>query len=288
MSAQKLFVVIFLVSLMLQSGLQVNRAHLSAVLKKYGLIGKALLANFILVPVAAVILVRIFHLNEYIAIGVLLMAIAPGAPFLPGAAGKKAGGSLGFALALCFIMPVLSIITVPITARLVFPAGDLDRIPFSSLITTLVVFQLIPLSIGMAIAERAPSLAEKLVRPVALVATLSVLVVLILVGPVIAKSIATTYGSYGLITALLLVLFSAAVGWLLGGPEGSYRNTLAIGTLLRNIGLALVIATVNFERTPVVAMVLSYFIVGMVVSIVLGKVFARRSKTPEAPAAAAV
>jgi bile acid:Na+ symporter, BASS family len=282
MSAQKLVVVIMLVSLMLQCGLEVNRAHLSAVLKDYALLGKAFLANFILVPLAAVILVRIFHLDEYIAIGVLLMAIAPGVPFLARAAGKKIGGSLGFALALSFIMPALSIITVPITARLVFPPGDVNRIPLSSLVVTLVIFQLIPMIIGMLIADRAPAVAEKLLRPLALVVAVCILGVLILVAPEIAKAVASVYGSYGLITALLLVVFSAAAGWLLGGPDVSHRNTLAMGTLLRNIGLASVIASVNFERTPVEAMVLSYFIIGIVVSAILSRILARRSKTPEA------
>lgn len=288
MSAQKIIVVLLLISLMLQSGLQVNRAHLNLVLKNYALLGKALLANFILVPLAAVLIVRTFHLDEFIAIGILLMAIAPGVPFLPLAAGKKAGGSLGFAVTLAFILPLISIATIPITARLVFPPDTLGHIPFGPTLVTLVLFELVPLLIGMVVAERAPDVAGKLLRPLTLAVGLILVALLIVVAPAIGKAVATVYGTSGLISALLTIVVSAALGWLLGGPETPFRNTLSIGTMLRNIGVGSLIATTNFAGTPVVAMVVSYFIIQVVVNVILHRVLARGGKTPEAPAAATV
>ncbi len=138
MSPEKIVVIILLVSLMLQTGLQVDRANLMTALKDWSLLSRAFLANFILIPIFGVIIVRLFHLSDDIATGILLMAIAPGVPFAVRSAGRKSGGSLSFALCLAFFMPAISIITVPITASLVFPAGShvhitlrvADREPF--------------------------------------------------------------------------------------------------------------------------------------------------------------
>lgn len=273
------------VALMLQSGLQVDWATLKETLAKRSLLMRALLTNFVLVPLFAFLLVRALHLNPFIAAGILLMAIAPGVPFLPNAAGKKAGGSLGFALALCFIMPALSIVTAPLTARLILPAET--HIPVTQVILTLVIFQLVPLSIGMLTAQRAPQLAAKLVRPLAFVVTIAIVAVLVVLAPSLIKAAATVYGSYGTAAALAIVLFSLAMGWLLGGPQRPYRNTLGVATALRNVGLALTVATLDFPGTPAAAMVAVYLLVQVIVT-VLFRVFVRLMKAPGAPAAAPV
>jgi bile acid:Na+ symporter, BASS family len=286
MSPEKIIVVVLLVSIMLHAGLQVNIEHLTAVLKNYSLLARAFLANFILVPIYGVALVRLFHLQEPIAIGILLMACAPGVPFVLLQAGRKKGGSLGFGICLAFLMPLVSLITVPITLPLVLPANAAAHIPTASLVTNIVLFQLIPLLVGLAICQRAPSLAEKLTRPVGLLMVLTILALLAVLFPAIIRAVSTVYGSYGMITALLVVLLSVVTGWLLGGPDPSYRRTLAIGTDLRNIGLASLVATTDFPRTSVGAMVICYFIVQFVVGLLAGRTFAKHMEEPTAPAVA--
>jgi predicted Na+-dependent transporter len=73
---------------------------------------------------------------------------------------------------------------------------------------------------------------------------------------------------------VLAVLF----GYLLGGPATSYRRTLAIGTGLRNVGLASVVATGNFADTIVPAAVLTYLLVQFVVCTLVGVYFTRAAK----------
>ena len=95
MNPTKVVAIVMLVSIMLNAGLEINREHLMTALKSYGLFARALLANFIIVPLLGVLLVRVFRLDAQVAIGFLLMAIAPGVPFLVRAAGRKPGGALG-------------------------------------------------------------------------------------------------------------------------------------------------------------------------------------------------
>jgi BASS family bile acid:Na+ symporter len=284
-SPVKIVTLILLISMMLNVGLQSNREHLLAVLKNYGLMGRALLANFILVPIFGVLIVRLFQLHEDIATGFLLMAIAPGVPFVVAAGGRKKGGSLGFAVALAFIMPTLSVLTVPITAQWVLPSGAAAHVPAPHILPTLALFQLVPLIVGMLIAANAPTLAEKLERPLGVVFLLSVVALLVLLGPNIARAVASVYGSRGILADLTLVVLSLATGWILGGPESPFRHTLSIATALRNIGLCAVVAASDFPNSLVAPAVMTYLIVQAIVCTLVGAYFTRTSK-PAAPAPA--
>lgn len=276
MSPQKITALVMLISLMLSAGLEINREQLMAALKNVGLIARALLANFIIVPIFGVVFVRLFHVAGDVAIGVLLMAIAPGVPFLVRAAGRQTGGSLGFAAALAFIMPALSIITIPLTAPLVFPPDALAHVPAVQLGITLVIFQLVPLLIGLLVADRAPALAEKLKRPLTLVFFIAVIVLLVILGPSLVEAVTSVYGSHGILAMLVIVLLSVATGWLLGGPTGEYRRTLGIATALRNIGTCAVIASASFPDTLVSPTVLVYFLVQFIVTVIF-RIFFHRS-----------
>ena len=284
MSPQKIAAIVMLVSMMLSAGLDINREHLMAALRNYGLLARALLANFIIVPILGVALARLFHLEEYIAIGFLLMAIAPGVPFLVRAAGRKPGGSLGFAAELAIVMPALSILTIPLTAGLIFPPDAQAHIPFMSLFVTLVIFQLVPLLIGLLIADRAPAVAQKLQRPLGLLFLVAILALLVVLGPALLKAVASVYGSRGIWAMLVIVLLSVGTGWILGGPEVRYRRTLSIATALRNIGTCMVIATANFPDTLVAPTVLTYFLVQLMVSIIFRAYFQRTAAAAAAQA----
>jgi BASS family bile acid:Na+ symporter len=280
MTATKLVSGIMLVSIMLNAGLQCNRAHLAAVLKDFWLIVRALLANFIIVPLVALLMVRALHLDTYVAIGVLLMGMAPGAPFLPRAAGRKTGGSLGFAIALAFILPAVSVITIPITASLILPTVGGAQVPASSFITTLLIFQLLPLVIGIIVGRVAPTVATRLERPLVIIFFLAVLVLLgFLAGPIV-KAVASVYGSRGIIAATVTVLVSVIAGWLLGGSHVEYRRTLGISTGLRNIGLCALIAASSFRDTLVAPTVITYLIVQVIVTFIFRQLMHRYAQTP--------
>ena len=210
------------------------------------------------------------------------MALAPGVPFLVRAAGRKLGGSLGFAATLAFIMPALSIVTIPLSARFIFGAGLIapaeaaGTIPFGRILMTLVGFQLVPLLIGLLIANRAPALAAKLRRPLLLLFLVAVVALLVILSPALAKAVTSVYGSRGMLAMVVLVLLSVGTGWIFGGPEVQNRRTLSIATGLRNIGTSAVIATATFPGTLVAPTVLTYFIIQILVTLVF-RVYFRRT-----------
>jgi len=285
MASYKIIALLLVVSLTFQAGLQVNRAHLMAVLRDYGFLGRALLANLVIVPLIGVVAVHLFQLGDDVATGVLLMAIAPGVPFLGLAGGRAKGGSIGVAVSLLVMLQALAIITVPLTAQLVLPAHDALFVPFGRLIVTLVLVQLLPLAVGMFVCERRPEAALGLGRPVMVVAGLCIVALLVILGPTIASAVASLYGSNGIMAMLLIILVSVATGWALGGPTKSQRVTLSMGTALRNIGIASLIATTMFPSPDVAAAVMTYLLLQVLVSTLVGTYFKRTAKHSAATAA---
>lgn len=277
MNWERLLAAIMLVSLTFGAGLQVDRDHLKAILHNIGLLGRALLANFIVVPLLGLLLAKLFRLPPQVATGFLLMAIAPGVPFVL-ASVRKRGGSLGLAVALAFMLPVFSIATVPATAALVLPTAAKADLPLSKFVVTLLLFQLLPLLAGIAAGALLPGLPKRLARPLQFVFFASALALVVLLAPAMTHSVASVYGSNGMWAMLCLVLLSVATGWLLGSPAREDRRVLAIGTGLRNIGLCALAATSSFSDPLVAATVLTYFLIQFVVTTLFGIYFARTAR----------
>jgi BASS family bile acid:Na+ symporter len=275
---QKILAIILLVTLMFPIGLQVDREELGAIFKNAGLLIRALLANVVLVPAFAMLLVRVFHLKDLIAIGLLLMAICPGVPFVVLGGGVKKGGSLGFAVALAFILPAASVLTVPLTVGLVLPGET--AVATENIVISLVLFQLVPLLVGMLVKARFPAIAARLVKPVGLVCVAVILVVLVALAKIWFVSVTAVYGSLGILAMLTLVILSLLTGWILGGPERSHRRTLGVGTALRNPGLAALIAATNFGSVTEAA-VMTYLLVQFVVVMVFGITYKPAAGDPQ-------
>lgn len=275
MNPAKLISVILLVTLTLGAGLEINRAHLAAVLKNTSLLLKAVFGNFVVVPVLGVLLARAFRLESDVATGFLLMAIAPGVPFLLVGAREK-GGKLALAVTMALFFPLLSVITVPITASIVLPADKEASLPVAPFVTTLLLFQFLPLIAGMALAYRWPEIDAKLGRPLKLVAIAAVVVLVAALAPKLIADVGAINGSRGMIAMFCIVALSMVTGWLLGGPDEQERRTSTLGTALRNIGLCALVATASFgAHSRVVSTVLVYLLVQFVLSAVVGAFFKR-------------
>ncbi len=273
----KILAIVMLVSLTFGAGLQVDREHLKAMFKHVGLLARALLANVIIVPLIGVIVATALRLNPYVATGVLLMAISPGVPFVLSGIRKK-GGSLSLAIALAFLLPLISVLTVPITAKLVLPVQAIAELPLGNFIRTLVLFQLLPLLAGIAVTALLGRQLLQLKRALNLIFAVAVVALLIALAPRIGHAVAVVFGSLGIIAIICIVALSAATGWLLGGPETEERRVLTLATTLRNIGLVSSIATTSFREPEIVAAALTYLIVQIIAAASMGAFFTRTAR----------
>jgi BASS family bile acid:Na+ symporter len=249
-------------AMMAAIGLGLTVRELAGDLRDWRLAGKAMLANYVAVPAAAVGLLVLFRANPLVAAGFLVSAVCPGAPFVPPLTGMAKGNavlSVGLMVLLAgssaLLAPLLLWGLLPLTLSWLPPLPP-DSPPVEinagSMINTLLFAQLLPLGIGLGLRQWLPGLAAGLRKPANLLSTALGLATL---GVIIVVQFGTLLEiplrAYAGMSALVLV--SAAAGWLLGGPGRANRTAVAVATSVRNVGVILVIAAVSFPGTPAVA-----------------------------------
>jgi len=94
-----------------------------------------------------------------VLIGFIIIAMAPAAPFGPKLT-QMAKGNIPLAVGLMFILAVVAVISVPITATIILGGGiTIDAL---GILMTLVFYQLIPLLLGLLVNSLWGNIAEKL------------------------------------------------------------------------------------------------------------------------------
>ena len=113
----KVAVLVFVISSMLTMGLSLTIAQIVAPLRNLRLVALALLGNFVLMPLGAVVLSTLLRLDPPLGVGLLLLGLAAGAPFLPKLA-EIAKGNLAFAVGLMVLLMVVTVGYLPLVLPL--------------------------------------------------------------------------------------------------------------------------------------------------------------------------
>lgn len=268
MALPKILALIMIVAAMLGAGIQIDRERFIHTFKNYALLAKALLANFILIPLFAWLVMRGFHVNSEVQTGILLMAMAPGVPFVVNFGGTKQGGSLAFAVEFAFLFSALSVITLPLTAQLLLPPEASATVRAAQFLSTLVLFQLLPLLAGVLLKTRlTATAADNVARALRLLFIVTALALTALLATKLWDAVTSVAGFGHLLMIAGIGLFCVAAGWLLGGPDRQYRRTLSVASLMRNIGLCAVIATNDFAGSLVLPTIITYFFITFLLSL---------------------
>lgn len=251
-------------SFMFHLGTTLDARDYRAAWREPALMARALFCTLVAVPLVAVALARAFDLSRAAQVGVVLMAIAPGAPFALRRA-LRAGGDTRFAVSLQATLAAACIVTMPLSVAAldeVF-AGKAAVDP-PQLALRVLLSQGLPLAMGLVarrVAPRATSRAEPAFNALAgvLMALLIVVALLDVWRPVLQA------GARVAAAAAAICACALAIGHALGGPRSATRRALAVGCGARNVGLALIVATTNGATGDVVAAMLGYLVIAAVV-----------------------
>ena len=145
-------VVVFVVSSMLSIGLVAKVAELAAPLRRPAWVARALAANFVLPPVVALALSALLPLDPAYELGLMLMAFAAGAPFLPKLA-EVGGADVAVATALMVLLMACSVVAMPLALPWLAPGLQVDPWRIAA---PLVLLMLAPLLLGMIAQRVAP------------------------------------------------------------------------------------------------------------------------------------
>lgn len=253
-------------------GLQVSTGDVLSIFRRPVHLLRSLLAMNVIMPVVAVALALAFDLHPAVKIALVALALSPVPPILPRKQ-LKAGGDSPYVFGLLVAAGLFAIVFVPLGLEVV---GRVFAVPVhlsaKRVALIVVVSVLAPLAIGMLLRRAAPAFAERIARPLSIVATVLLIVAVVPILFTAWPAMVSLVGNGTLAAFAAFIVVGLAAGHLLGGPDSADRTVLAFSTATRHPGVALAIAGANFpEQKLVLPAVLLYLIVGAILSIPYSK-----------------
>jgi BASS family bile acid:Na+ symporter len=262
----------FVLSSMLAMGLGLTVSQIIAPLRNARLVVLSLLVNFVLMPLGAVALAALLQLDQPLGVGLLLLGLAAGAPFLPKLA-QIARGNLAFAVGLMVLLMVVTVGYLPLVLPSLLPGVSVNP---AKIARSLFLLMLLPLAGALAVKAYFAGVAARTKPLFDRLSNLGLIVLVLLITAGNVNNVLAVFGTGGILAGLLFIAIGFVLGWLLGGPDLSTRRVLALGTAQRNIAAALVVGSQSFSDPKVVVMVVVVAIVSLLILMPLSRVLAKR------------
>lgn len=265
-SAQTVLKVIAAV-IMFSVALELRPADLIRVLRRPVAIAVGVLAQFVVLPLASVLLVKALDVRPSIALGMILVACCP-----PGKISNlltlRAHGDTALSVSMTLVSNVASLAALPFA----FPLwvglddgaeamlADID-VSTGSVLAEVLLVAALPLGLGLLVAVRFASLGARF-RP--WLSQVGLAALLLLVAASVGVNWSAIVGSLGAV--FLLVLIQDAIAFGLGyltaaaiglAPAGRRAMTFEVG--VRNAGLGLVIVFGFFDGLGGMALVVAWW-----------------------------
>ena len=238
-------------------------------------------SQIILLPLVALILISLWPLSPELALGVMIIAAAPGG-VTSNLLTSFARGDVALSISLTAIISLVSVITIPLVVVMSYQylIGSDDPGDISVAETALSVFVIVtvPVVLGVALRHFASGLAlaaEPWSRRIS-----TVLFVLVLAGAIFQErdNIVPYFADAGLVTLVLnVVMMALAYGLATALASGkAQRVAISIECGLQNGTLAIAVAVLLFGAGPVVIPAATYSLIMFATSL-LFIAFLRRS-----------
>jgi len=267
---------LFIVSSMLAMGMSLTVAQILQPLRNVRLVLLALLANFILIPLLAYVIIRVIPLEQSLQIGLIVLATAAGAPFLPKLV-QGAKGNIAFGVGLMTLLMVVTIFYMPLVLPLLLPGVAVNPWDIAK---SLIVLMLIPLAVGLLFKSHSPDSAAHWAAALNRISGLAILILLVVGLGLNVSNIIGLIGSLGLVALLLFIVGSLLIGLLLGGRDPAVRSVMGLGTAQRNVAAAILVSVQNFSDTNTVSFVLVGAVLLLLVLLPTAKRMGARSAAP--------
>jgi BASS family bile acid:Na+ symporter len=232
----ELSLVIFMVGNLLDMGLRLQVKGALRDLRDGRFVVMSVVWGFVALPAVAYAITAILPMVHPFAMGLILLGIAPCAPFLPPMV-ERARGDMGYTAALMLLASVVTVIYMPFAVPLLVKGLSAGAWTIAK---PLVLFLLVPLAVGLALQHRSARLASRLHPFVKKATGIDTVVMLVLCVVVYGKEFLELAGSHA-IGAQLLFFGAATFGpYLVGfGLPRAQKIVMSLGMATRNLGAAL-------------------------------------------------
>ena len=238
--------------IMFSLGLALKSSDFTRVIKqpKDFLIGA--FSQIIILPLVALIIVILWPLSPELAVGVMLIAAAPGGA-TSNIITSFAKGDVALSVSLTAIISLLCVITIPIivlfSLSILMDTSTAKSISIGDIAIKMFLIVTVPVIIGMLFRKFLSSISisfEPLAKKIS-----AVLFVLVLLGAIVAEkdNVVSYFAQAGLVTLilnLLMMLIAFYIGKLFASGI-SQQKTITVECGLQNGTIAIVVATTLFD-----------------------------------------
>jgi predicted Na+-dependent transporter len=268
-------VILLAVVSMLALGFSINAGRISDLLKDRRLIILAIGANFIIMPIVAILLARMLDFPDGIAPGFILIGCAAGSSVLPRLA-EISKANIPLAKGLALLLTLISIFFIPFLFPYISPGISANT---GILLLLLGVFMLIPLLSGLYIQRKRPVFADRWSPRMNKISVIIIIVVIVAFWALYFNEIVISAFSGELViiplAILAFLLIALGVGYLLAGSDRNSRNVMALGTAERNIAAAALVAAFGIGNHAILLLVLLTGLIGLILLHYLSKWFGK-------------
>ena len=208
------------------------------------------IGQFMIMPLAAFILVKLMGLSPELAVGVILVGACPGGT-ASNVIAYLARGDVALSVALTMTTTMLAPVVTPLLTY--YLAGAYIEVSLSQMMLSIAEMVLVPLILGLLLTEFLPQVTSKF-KPI--MPLLSVVTIVLLVGGVVSLSAGRLF-EVGALMFMVVVLHNA-LGLIFGygfaylmGLDARSARTISIESGMQNSGLAASLAVMYFD--PVAA-----------------------------------
>jgi BASS family bile acid:Na+ symporter len=233
-------------------------------LRSPSLLIRGLISVVVIVPAIGLTTTFAFGLTLPEQVGVVLMVIAPGAPVALRRA-LTSGADEGFAPTLQITVAILAVPAVPLWVVVGnWILGTHGFVDAAAVGRQVFLAQLLPLALGTIVKRMAPVRGARIGIALGRAGAILLIVALTSILVNVRYSILLTHFS-PIASAVVTTIAALVAGHLLGSPSSEVRHAMAIAGAMRNVGLALLVATANRTPPVVEVVIISYAIIAIII-----------------------
>ena len=269
--------------IMLGMGLSLKLGDFKLVASKPKAVALGLLAQMLMLPAMAYLIVLALDLQGALAMGLLILALCPGGT-TSNLYTYLAKGDIALSVTLTSVVSLLAPFIVPfmivVFMGLVMGEGQQIELPVLKTIIQLVIITIIPIALGMTINHYKPEFSAKAENPVKI---FSVLFLLLIVIGIVAKNInhMADYFSQAGVAALVLNISCMIMGYAIAKfakLNEAQSKAISIEVGFQNGTLAIVIALTLLQNTEMAIAATCYSLIMFVTGAIFAWILNRKGE----------
>jgi len=235
---------VMIVTLVMSLGMGFTVSQVIAPLRRYGVIGAALVINVLLAPLVAWGLAKLFPITSEQVVGLVLVCIASAGPAGLKAAQLAKRADMALAVSLVIVLQLVNIVAAPLWASAVVTGASVSAL---TIIKDLLLLVLVPLVVGLIGHARYTEHAAAWKVGLEKISNIALYIAIVTGIAVNWHAIVSLLGSWVLVAATVMILVFMAMGALIGLKDRptAISGAMVTGMRFQPIGLIIITTQLN-------------------------------------------